>query len=124
MTPDPTPPPTEPAPTEPATGLRRFFPPLLREQQFRRFWIGQTISAFGDQITYLALPIVAVLVLHADAAQMGLLTAIGLLPHLLFSLPAGIWLDRVRRRQEPRTPSPSSPATRRPAAATGPASPE
>jgi MFS family permease len=103
MTPDPTPPPSaappEPVPTAPATGLGRFFPPLLRERQFRRFWIGQTISAFGDQITYLALPIVAVLILDADAAQMGLLTAIGLLPHLLFSLPAGIWLDRVRQRR-------------------------
>jgi MFS family permease len=79
--------------------MTRFVPPLLREQEFRRFWFGQTISAFGDQITYLALPIVAVLVLKADAAQMGLLTAIGLLPHLLFSLPAGIWLDRVRERR-------------------------
>lgn len=90
-----------PAPMAPMgqTGIWRFLPPLLREQEFRRFWIGQTISAFGDQITYLALPIVAVLVLHADAAQMGLLTAIGLLPHLLFSLPAGIWLDRVRQRR-------------------------
>ena len=92
--------PAAPAPmAPPATGLRRFVPPLLGEQNFRRFWIGQTISAFGDQITYLALPIVAVLVLNADAAQMGLLTAIGLLPHLLFSLPAGMWLDRVRQRR-------------------------
>jgi MFS family permease len=74
-------------------------PPLLRETEFRRFWIGQTISAFGDQITYLALPIVAVLVLDADATQMGVLTAVGLVPHLLFSLPAGIWLDRVRERR-------------------------
>ena len=37
--------------------------------------------------------------LKADAAQMGLLTAAGLLPHLLISLPAGVWLDRVRRRR-------------------------
>ena len=72
-------------------------PPLLREQEFRRFWIGQTISMFGDQITWLALPVVAVLVLGAEAAQMGLLTAVGLLPHLLFSLPAGVWLDRVQQ---------------------------
>jgi MFS family permease len=77
----------------------RFVPPLLRETQFRRFWLGQTISAFGDQITYLALPILAVVILNANATQMGLLTAIGLLPHLLFSLPAGIWLDRVRERR-------------------------
>jgi MFS family permease len=80
-------------------GIGRFVPPLLRETQFRRFWLGQTISAFGDQITYLALPILAVVILNANATQMGLLTAIGLLPHLLFSLPAGIWLDRVRERR-------------------------
>jgi MFS family permease len=80
-------------------GIGRFVPALLWEAPFRRFWIGQTISALGDQVTYLALPIVAVLVLNANATQMGLLTAIGLLPHLLFSLPAGIWLDRVRERR-------------------------
>jgi hypothetical protein len=60
----------------------RFVPPLLRETQFRRFWLGQTISVFGDQVTQLALPIVAVLMLHAEPTQMGLLTAVGLLPHL------------------------------------------
>ena len=78
---------------------RRLVPPLLHETQFRRFWLGQTISVFGDNVTLLALPIVAVLLLHADPAQMGLLTAVGLLPHLLFSLPAGVWLDRVRNRR-------------------------
>ena len=72
---------------------------MLREHNFRNFWFGQTISVFGDQITLLALPIVAVLVLDADPAQMGLLTAVGLLPHLLLSLPAGVWLDRIQRRR-------------------------
>ena len=79
--------------------LRRSLPSLLADHNFRDFWIGQTISVFGDQITYLALPIVAVLVLKADPAQMGLLTAMSLLPALLFSLPAGVWLDRVERRR-------------------------
>ena len=79
--------------------VRRFVPALLSEREFRNFWLGQTISVFGDQITYLALPIVAVLILGADPAQMGLLTAAGLLPHLLFSLPAGVWLDRISRRR-------------------------
>jgi len=78
---------------------RSRFPPLLRLPDFRRFWIGQTISVVGDQVSLVALPLVAVLVLKADAAQMGLLTAAGLLPHLLFSLPAGVWLDRVHRRR-------------------------
>lgn len=79
--------------------MRRFVPELLKETPFRRFWIGQTISMFGDQISYLALPVVAVLFLEAEAEQMGLLTAVGLLPHLLFSLPAGVWLDRVQARR-------------------------
>src|SRR5207247_337864 len=63
------------------------------------FWIGETGAVVGDQVTLLALPGVAVRILHADPTQMGLLTAIGLLPHLLFSLPAGVWLDRVRVRR-------------------------
>jgi len=74
-------------------------PPLLRRPTFRNFWLGQTISVFGDQITLLAIPIVAVLSLQANPEQMGLLTAVGLLPHLLFSLPAGVWLDKVHRRR-------------------------
>lgn len=79
---------------------RRWIPPLLFDAiDFRRLWLGQTISVFGDQITLLGLPLVAVLVLGAEAAEMGYLTAAGLLPHLLFSLPAGAWLDRVQRRR-------------------------
>jgi MFS family permease len=79
---------------------KRFVPALLAEAlDFRRLWFGPTISVFGDQITQLGLPLVAVLTLGADASQMGLLTAVGLFPHLLFSLPAGVWLDRVRERR-------------------------
>ena len=80
-------------------GLLGMLPPILRETPFRRFWFGQTISVFGDQITFLALPIVAVLNLHASPGDMGLLTAASLLPALLFSLPGGAWLDRVHRRR-------------------------
>jgi MFS family permease len=67
---------------------------------FRRYWTGQTISGFGDQVTFLALPLAAVLVLHADAAQMGWLAMAGLSPALLFSLPAGAWADRRGRRRQ------------------------
>ncbi len=74
-------------------------PPLLNRAPFRNFWVGQTISVVGDQVTLLAIPIIAALVLGASPAEMGLLTAVGLLPHLLFSLPAGVWLDRVHRRR-------------------------
>ena len=74
-------------------------PPIVRRPAFRNLWLGQTISVFGDQITLLAIPIIAVLSLGATPEQMGLLTAAGLLPNLLFSLPAGVWLDRVHRRR-------------------------
>ena len=72
---------------------------LLRERGFRNFWLATSVSLLGDQIALLALPLVAVLVLDAGAGQMGLLTAAALLPHLLFSLPAGVWLDRVASRR-------------------------
>ena len=72
---------------------------LLRGADFRNLWLGQTVSLFGDQVTLIALPLAAVLVLHAGAAEMGYLTAAALIPHLLFSLPAGAWLERVERRR-------------------------
>ncbi|HKO75449.1 MAG TPA: MFS transporter [Gaiellaceae bacterium] len=72
---------------------------LLRGADFRNLWVGQTVSLFGDQVTLIALPLAAVLVLHASAAEMGYLTAAELIPHLLFSLPAGAWLERVERRR-------------------------
>ncbi len=83
------------------TRSARLVPPLLRERQgFRRFWIGQTISLFGDQFTLLALPLVAVLALDASPAQMGYLDAAALLPNLLFSLHAGAWIDRRGHRRQ------------------------
>lgn len=75
-------------------------PLLLREDsRFRRFWLGQSISLFGDQISLIALPLVAVLVLDASAAQMGYLVAAELAPNLLFSLHAGAWADRRGRKR-------------------------
>ncbi len=76
-------------------------PSLLRENvAFRRFWTGQAVSLIGDQISLIALPLVAVLVLHAGAAQMGYLTAAALVPNLLFSLHFGAWVDRRGRRRQ------------------------
>jgi predicted MFS family arabinose efflux permease len=74
-------------------------PPLLRQPEFLKLWAAQSISQIGDQITYLALPLVAVLTLDASAAQMGLLTAAELMPALLFSLMAGVWIERSQRRR-------------------------
>ena len=70
---------------------------LLRDPTFRRLWLSVLISTFGGQVTMLALPLTAALLLHASPSQMGLLTAVETLPFVLLSLPAGVWLDRVRK---------------------------
>jgi MFS family permease len=76
-------------------------PPLLRRPAgFRSFWIGHTVSLFGDQISLIAVPLAAVLILHADAAEMGYLTAAMVAPSLFFSLHLGAWIDRRGRRRQ------------------------
>ncbi|MEU9116218.1 MFS transporter [Streptomyces sp. NPDC048483] len=74
-------------------------PVLLRERAYRRFWAAHSVSLIGDQISLIAIPLAAVLVLHADAADMGLLKTAELLPALLLSLAAGAWVDRRARRR-------------------------
>ena len=74
--------------------------PLHRQPLFVRFWSAQTISVFGDQVSALAIPLTAILVLDASAFEVGLLTAMTWLPHLVFALPAGVWIDaRPHRRR-------------------------
>ncbi len=72
---------------------------LLRERMFRRYFSAAAISFVGDQVSLLALPLLAVLLLDATPAQMGYLTAAGLVPNLLLSFLAGVWVDRRRRRR-------------------------
>ncbi|MGW8763221.1 MFS transporter [Streptomyces sp. NPDC055815] len=79
--------------------LRERIPELLRERTFRRYWTGQTVSLAGDQISLIAIPLAAVLVLGADATEMGLLKTAELLPALLLNLPLGAWADRQRSRR-------------------------
>jgi predicted MFS family arabinose efflux permease len=74
-------------------------PPLLRQPEFLKLWAAQSISQLGDQVTLLALPLVAVLTLDASPAQMGFLVAAELLPHLFFSLLAGVWIERSQQRR-------------------------
>jgi MFS family permease len=73
---------------------------LRRNENFRRYFIGQSVSLLGDQVSIIALPLTAVLALHATAGQMGALTTAYLLPNLLLSLHAGVWVDRSARRRE------------------------
>ncbi len=74
-------------------------PTLMRDWQFRQYWTGQTISMFGDQISGIAIPLIAVLALNAGARDMGYLTALVWLPSLLFGLHAGAWVDRRGKRR-------------------------
>ncbi|MBC7662619.1 MAG: MFS transporter [Caulobacter sp.] len=70
---------------------------LLRDLVYRRLWASVLTSSFGAQIMMLALPLTAAVLLHATPTQMGALTTMELLPFVLFSLPSGVWLDRVRK---------------------------
>ena len=70
---------------------------LLRDPAYLRLWSSILTSSFGNQVMMLALPLTAAVLLHATPTQMGLLTAIELSPFLIFSLPSGVWLDRVRK---------------------------
>lgn len=71
---------------------------LWHHADFRKVWLGETVSQLGGQVTYLAFPLAGALLLHATPTEMGILSACGLLPYLVVSLPAGGWVDRVRRR--------------------------
>jgi predicted MFS family arabinose efflux permease len=71
---------------------------LLHHHDFRLLWFGETISKAGSAVTTVALPLVAVVTLAASPFAVGLLEAAAWLPWLLFSLPAGAWVDGWRRR--------------------------
>lgn len=71
---------------------------VLRNADFRRLWAAQAISVYGTQVTILAVPLVAALVLRVSPFEFGLLTTLEFLPFALLSLPAGVWVDRLRRR--------------------------
>ncbi|KAB1932031.1 MFS transporter [Micromonospora sp. ALFpr18c] len=74
-------------------------PALHRDRRFRTFWIGETISQFGDRISELALPLIAVTLLAATPAQVSVLTALIWLPNLL-GLFLGAWVDqRTHKRR-------------------------
>jgi len=70
---------------------------VMHDAGFRRLWASVLCSSFGNQFTLLALPLAAALWLQATPLQMGLLTAMETLPMALLALPAGVWLDRVRK---------------------------
>ncbi|TDT38829.1 putative MFS family arabinose efflux permease [Streptomyces sp. BK208] len=74
-------------------------PSVRRHRDFLLLWGSQTISETGSQITVLALPLVAVVLLDASAFQVGLLAAAETSAYLLVALPAGVVVDRVAKRR-------------------------
>jgi MFS family permease len=80
--------------------MRRFWPTggLWRHGDFLKLWSAETISQFGSTIDDIAFPLVAILVLDASAFEVAVLATVLFLPFLLFTLPAGVWVDRLPRR--------------------------
>ncbi len=71
---------------------------LLRHPDFLKLWTAETVSVFGTQVTLLALPLVAATILNVTPFEFALLGTIEFLPFIFLSLPAGVWVDRLRRR--------------------------
>jgi MFS family permease len=79
--------------------LRRPTGGLWSHPDFIKLWTGQSISELGSQVSQLAIPWLAAVGLHASPIEFSLLGVLGFLPFILFALPAGVWVDRLRRRQ-------------------------
>lgn len=90
--------PAEPGPT-PSGDAQGAAPTLWRDGNFLTFWGGQALSQLGAQVSELALPVLAVVLLGATELQVGVLNAAGLAAFLLVGLPAGAWIDRMRKRR-------------------------
>ncbi len=71
---------------------------LWSHTDFLRLWTGQSISELGSQVSQLAIPWLAAVGLHASPIEFSLLGVLGFLPFIVFALPAGVWVDRLRRR--------------------------
>jgi MFS family permease len=82
-----------------AAPARRGWLGLLAVRDFRLLWIGETTSSLGSSISVVALPLVALTLLHASALAISALTAAAWLPWLIVGLPAGAWVDRLPRRR-------------------------
>lgn len=72
---------------------------LWRDRNFLTLWGGQALAQFGAQISELAVPVLAVLLLGAGAFEVGILSAANVAAFLVVGLPAGVWIDRLRKRR-------------------------
>ncbi|OLR95204.1 MFS transporter [Actinokineospora bangkokensis] len=84
------------SPGTPPTARRRAA--LWRHRDFRQLWVGDTIAQFGYQVGQVVLPLLAISALQVSPGQMGLLGAAENAAFLLVGLPAGAWVDRMRKR--------------------------
>ena len=75
----------------------RWLTGLWQSRDFRKLWTSLTITHFGGQVTFLALPLTAALALNATPFQVGVLTALEALPYPIFGLFAGVFVDRTRK---------------------------
>ena len=71
-------------------------PPIWRSPNFLKLWSAGTVSDLGSEITELALPLTAILILHATPSEIGVLGAVRAVPYLLIGLAAGVLVDRSR----------------------------
>ena len=71
---------------------------VFASSDFAKLWAGETVSQLGSQVTIFALPLVAILTLHATVLEVGLLNGMRYLPVIVIALPVGVWFDRRRRR--------------------------
>jgi MFS family permease len=71
---------------------------LWRHSDFLKLWSAETVSQFGTQVSNLAIPLVAILVLDASTFAVASLATVLFLPFILFTLPAGVWVDRLPRK--------------------------
>ena len=71
---------------------------LLRQRNFRLLWIGETVSAVGNAMAMVGVPLLAVIVLKASTFAVSVLTAAAFVPWLVIGLHAGVWVDRLSCR--------------------------
>jgi MFS family permease len=72
---------------------------LFRHPNYLKLWTAATVSLFGTQVSQIAIPFIAAVLLKASPGEVGLLTTVEFLPFLLFTLPAGVWVDRFPKRR-------------------------
>jgi predicted MFS family arabinose efflux permease len=71
---------------------------LLRDRDFRMLWTATSVSEFGTQLSDLAVPLLVISSMHASTLTVGLLVSAETAAFALIGLPAGAWVDRLRRR--------------------------